>query len=86
MDFASEALVAVLSDAGVTGRVARLTSLPRLVHMVAWWAFINTGAVCTNKHEKRSCDYKNKSQMPEELFSGDFREFTRLTREANSTH
>lgn len=48
--FACEALVAVLSDAGLTGRVAWLAFLPRLVLVGARGAFCHAGAICTNRH------------------------------------
>ncbi|KAF3848602.1 hypothetical protein F7725_015099 [Dissostichus mawsoni] len=41
--FADETLVAVLPDAGLTGRVAGFTFLARLVLIVADGAFIHTG-------------------------------------------
>lgn len=46
---AGEALVAALSSAGLTGRVARLTFLLRLLLIEARGAFCHTGGVCMNK-------------------------------------
>lgn len=47
---AGETLVALLSDTGLTGSVAGFTFLPRLLLIVPCWAFIHTGAICTNTH------------------------------------
>lgn len=67
MGFAYVTLVAVLSNAGLTEWVASFTILPWLVFVIACWAFIHTGAICTKKHTWLCC-YANKPQMPEELF------------------
>lgn len=48
--FARETLVAVLSNTGLTGSMAGFTDLPRLLLIVSCWAFIHTGAICTNEH------------------------------------
>lgn len=48
--FAGEALVVVLPNAGLAGRVAGFTSLLCLVLVVARGASVHAGAICTNKH------------------------------------
>lgn len=47
--FAGETLVAVFAHAGQARRVARLTLLPCLVLIVARWAVIHAGAICTHE-------------------------------------
>lgn len=46
--FAGQAVVALLSDTGLTRSMARLAF--RLLLKVARWAFVHTGAICTDTH------------------------------------
>lgn len=62
--FAGEALMAALSSAGLTGRVARLTLLLRLFLIEARGAFCYTGAVCMNG-QIITKSHKTQSQMLE---------------------
>lgn len=63
--FTCEALVVVLSNTGLTRSVAGFAFLPRLLLVVACWALIHTGAICTNKHTITGA--KQTSQMPDKL-------------------
>lgn len=51
VSFAGETLAALLPNTSLTGNVAWFTFLPRLLLIVACWAFIHTGTICSNSHK-----------------------------------